>query len=102
MKTVPISYFVIHALFIINFVVIDADDDDSLPVYFNTNCTTTRNFSSNSPYQITLTRLLISLSSHVTDDDNDTSSFYNATEQVAAATVSTIYAVYMCRGDVPF
>ncbi|KAF7840675.1 cysteine-rich receptor-like protein kinase 10 [Senna tora] len=81
-------------MFINIFVV--ATDDDYVPVYFDSNCTITRNFTSNSPYQFTLATLFVSLSSHL--DAN--TYFYNTTQGIQN-TNDTVFVLFMCRRDVP-
>ncbi|KAF7840677.1 cysteine-rich receptor-like protein kinase 10 [Senna tora] len=91
---IMVSYFLLLVLFINIFVV--ATDDDYVPVYFDSNCTISRNFTSNSPYQFTLASLFVSLSSHL--DAN--TYFYNTTQPIQN-TNDTVFVLFMCRRDVP-
>ncbi|KAF7840683.1 cysteine-rich receptor-like protein kinase 25 isoform X1 [Senna tora] len=62
--------------------------------YLNHSCSTTKTFTSDSPYYSNLKTLLSSLSSHATGADE----FYNAT--VHGGADDTIYGLFLCRGDV--
>lgn len=78
------SYFLLLALF--NLAVIISESYTNFPIYIYSNCTITRNFTSNTPYQFTLNTLLSSLSSHASAT---TTTFYNKNYSVAKS-VDTI------------
>ncbi|KAI9124078.1 hypothetical protein K1719_005378 [Acacia pycnantha] len=89
----PVSYFVLFTSFNV------ASSKDDIPAYYDHNCTININFTSNSPYQVNLNTLLMSLYSKATATDT-MAKFYNAT--VGTPNMNdTAYGEYMCRGDVP-
>ncbi|XP_028760900.1 cysteine-rich repeat secretory protein 1-like [Neltuma alba] len=70
-----------------------------IPIYIDHNCTTNKNFTSNSPYQYNLNTLLISFYSMA--DGTNTTPEFNTTSFGGTNTNDAVYGAYMCRGDVP-
>ncbi|KAF7840684.1 cysteine-rich receptor-like protein kinase 10 [Senna tora] len=86
--------FFFHFLFFLQYSAIDIQAQ-ALPAYYlNHSCSTTKTFTSDSPYYSNLKTLLSSLSSHATGADE----FYNATVHGGAG--DTIHGLFFCRGDV--
>ncbi|XP_028786387.1 cysteine-rich receptor-like protein kinase 5 [Neltuma alba] len=69
------------------------------PAYDDHNCTTHKNFASNSPYQFNLNTLLISFYSMAAD--TNTTPEFNNTRCGSTNTDDAVYGEYMCRDDVP-
>ncbi|XP_028788541.1 cysteine-rich receptor-like protein kinase 10 isoform X3 [Neltuma alba] len=70
-----------------------ASSEVDSPAYFDHNCTTNKNFTSNSPYQFNLNTLFGILYKKAAG--GDTPEFFNTSY------ADVVYGEFMCRGDVP-
>ncbi|XP_028760906.1 cysteine-rich receptor-like protein kinase 10 [Neltuma alba] len=61
------------------------------------NCSTTKNFTANDPYLNNLKSLTLELS--MSSDDTKSNGFHSTT--VGSNSDTTVYGLFMCRGDVP-
>ncbi|KAG4991703.1 hypothetical protein JHK87_025160 [Glycine soja] len=87
-----LPFLIIILVTLLNFSTSHAQDD---PFYLYQYCSSNRT-TANTSFQINLRTLLSSLSSHATGDTQ----FYNTTF-TGTNPSDTIYAMFMCRGDVP-
>ncbi|KAF7840685.1 cysteine-rich receptor-like protein kinase 25 isoform X1 [Senna tora] len=85
---------ILHLIIFLQYSAIHIQAQAPPAYYLNHTCSTTKTFTSDSPYHSNLNTLLSSLSSHATG----AAEFYNATVHDGAG--DTIHGLFLCRGDV--